>query len=192
MRDLKILGSLVVAAAVASTMCAAIASADQVTSPTGTTYTGTVRLQSEGHSVTHNPIARVECASSFEFKIETHGPGEKASGKASNMKTEPCTDSWHVTVVTPGVISLDGYSQSYDGDVFSHELTVEKTRFGITCRYRTNTTTIGRLTGGSPATVHVEGTLPFHSGSIFCGSGGTTITGAYLVTSPSSLFVDNT
>jgi hypothetical protein len=190
MRHLKILG-LLATAAVASLAFAATALADSVTSPTANTYTGDITAVSEGHSITHNPIANVECASTFTFKVEAHPAGGKVSGAVSHMQTGPCTNSWHVTVVTAGTMSIEHLS-GYDGDLYSSGMTIEKTRFGITCRYATSTTTIGIITGGAPATIHVNGTLPFHSGSGLCGAAATRMTGSYTVTSPSSLYVDNT
>lgn len=190
MRHLKILGLLAVAA-VALLAFAGTAGADTVTSPTNTSYTGSITAVSEGHSITHNPIAKIECASTFTFNVEAHPAGGKVSGAVTHIKTEPCTNNWHVTVITAGTMSIE-HQSGYNGDLYSHELTVEKTRFGIPCRYRTETTTIGTVTGGSPATIHINGKIPFHNGSPLCGTGGTLMTGAYTVTTPTSLYVDNT
>jgi len=82
------------------------------------------------------------------------------------------------------------WTSGYNGTVTSSGMTVEKTRFGITCRYATSNTTIGTITGGSPATLDASGSLPFHSGSPLCGEGATTSTGSYKLTSPSTLLVD--
>ena len=187
----KMLGLLAVAAA-ALMAFAATASADTATSPTGTTYAGSFHASSGGHAVLDNPIAKIECPSTVGGAIDTQGSGEKVSGGISTLTFNNCTDSWHVTVVAAGRLLVEAYASGYDGDVYSTGATVEATRFGISCRYATNTTTIGRLTGGSFAELHISASIPFHSGSIFCGSGATSWTGGYTVTSPSSLFIDKT
>jgi hypothetical protein len=165
------------------------ASATTLTSPTGTVYTGPVEFQSEGHSVTHNPIAVIECNSTFRFNVETHGSGVTAGGAVNHMVTGPCTNEWHVTVVSAGTMKVH-WTSGYNGTLTSSGITVEKTRFGISCRYATNNTTIGTVTGGSPATADISGTMPFHNGSLFCGSGGTGMTGSYKLVTPTSLYVD--
>ena len=191
MKYVKILGLLAVAAS-ALMAFAATASADTATSPTGTTYTGTIHAESEGHAILHNPIAKIECPSTVHGHIEVHGAGKTVSGKITTLTFGPCTDEWHVTVVSAGSLSVHGVTGTENGDVFSTGATVEATRFGLTCRYTTNNTTIGTLTGGSPATLDINASIPFHSGSIFCGSGATAWTGAYKVTTPSSLYIDTT
>jgi hypothetical protein len=189
MKYVKILGLLAVAAA-ALMAFAGTASADSVTSPTGTTYTSTLKASAEGHAVLDNPIAKIECASTVEGKVEKHGAGIPASGNISGLTFSNCTDSWHVTVVAAGSLSVSGSSGSYNGDVFSNGATVEATRFGISCRYLTTNTTVGTATGGTPATMDISASIPFHSGSVFCGTGATAWTGSYTVGTPGSLFVD--
>jgi len=189
MKYVKILGLLAVAVA-ALMAFAGTASADSVTSPTGTTYTSTLKASAEGHAVLDNPIAKIECASTVEGAVETHGTKVPAAGKIKALTFTGCTDEWHVTVVAPGSLSVNGITGSYNGDVFSTGATVEATRFGITCRYATSNTTVGTATSGTPATMDISASIPFHSGSIFCGSGATAWTGSYTVNTPGSLFVD--
>jgi hypothetical protein len=161
----------------------------EITSPTGTVATPAIKAESEGHVILHNPIAKIECASSVEGKVESHGEESPASGKLSALSFTACTNSWHVTVVSAGELAI-GWSGGYDGKVFSTGATVETTRFGINCRYKTFNTELGTLTGGSPATLHINAAIPFHSGSGLCGSGTTTWTGSYKVKSPEALYVD--
>jgi hypothetical protein len=179
-----ILGMAVVLLLVSST-----ASATTLTSPTGTVATPTIKVESEGHVVLDNPIAKIECSSSFENAVESHGVQKDASGKVSELGFAACTDSWHVTVVASGTLAVS-YTTGSNGTVRSSGTTVEATRFGISCRYATSNTPVGTVTGGSPATIDISGSIPFHSGSIFCGSGTTAWTGGYKVTSPTSLYVD--
>jgi hypothetical protein len=180
--------ALAMAAASILWMAAATASATNIEAPEGTIYTGPVAAEAEGHVVLDNPIAKIECASTVEGEIESHGEGVPAKGNLSTLTFTGCTDSWHVTVVTAGSLSIEHTSGS-DGDLFSTGATVEATRFGITCRYATNNTTVGTVTGGAPATLDISASIPFHSGSVFCGSGGTAWTGSYEVTNLAELQV---
>ena len=191
MKYVKMLGLLAVAAA-ALLAFAGSASADEATSPTKTVYTGSIVAKAEGHAVLHNPIAKIECPSTVQGEIEKHGAGKgNVEGKISSLTFNNCTDSWHVTVVAAGSLAVDAYTATGgDGDVYSTGATVEATRFGISCRYATSGTTVGRLTGGKTATMDIEASIPFHSGSIFCGSGATKWTGGYEVTTPDELWVD--
>lgn len=200
----KILGLLAIAVS-ALTSFAATASADVATSPTGTVYTSTLKAAAEGHAVLDNPIAKIECASTVEGTITKHGAGQSVSGPISSLTfgspVGTCTNGWHVTVVTGGTLSVNGTAGSYNGHVFSSGATVESTitfqsqpccHAVITCRYATNNTTIGTLTGGQTATLHINASIPFHSGSPFCGTGATAWTGSYIINTPDSLYIDKT
>jgi len=191
MKYAKILGLLAIAVAALMAFAGA-ASADQVTSPTGTTYTSTIAATAEGHAVLDNPIAKIECASAVEGKVEEHGAGKVVKGNISALSFTGCTNEWHVTVVAKGSLTVETSTTGYNGTVKSSGATVEATRFGVVCRYATNNTTVGTATGGSPATMHISAAIPFHSGSFLCGEGATTWTGSYKVNTPSSLYVDNT
>ena len=190
MKFLKNLG-LLAAAVVVLMAFAAPASADSVTSPTGTTYTGELKAEAEGHTVIDNPIAKIECASTYSSQVEGHGSGKEVSGKNSNLTFTNCTDSWHVTVTVFGAFGIV-WGSGFVGVFAMAGVIIEATRFGITCRYSAGSgTKVGSLTGGNPATLDISASLPFHSGSIFCGEGATAWTGSYKMTTPSSLYVDN-
>jgi hypothetical protein len=193
MNKLRIPLVLTVAAAVLACF-SATAVGTTITAPTGTKYTGYFHETSEGHIVIHNPIAKVECASTIDGDIESHGTGVPVGGKLTNIVNSPCTDDWHVTTVAPGSISIN-WASSGVGTVASTGMTIEATRFGIACRYATSSTDVGRWTDshqtGRHATWHVAGNIPFHSGSIFCGSGATTWTGSYTLNTPSRLYIDS-
>jgi hypothetical protein len=190
MKYVRILGlSAVIAAALMA--FAGTASADLVTSPAGTTYTGTLKAEAEGHTVIDNPIAKIECASTFEGKVESHGAGVEASGKTANLTFTGCTNSWHVTVTVFGAFGVV-WSSNFVGVFAMVGVIIEVTRFGVTCRYSAGSgTKVGTLTGGTPATLDISASLPFHSGSPLCGEGTTAWTGSYKLTTPTSLFVDN-
>jgi hypothetical protein len=195
MKHVKILGLLVVAAA-ALMAFAGTASATTLTSPTGVPYTGAIKSVHEGtHVVLDNPVAKIECNSTVEgSKVESHGAGVTAKGPINSLAFTNCTNSWHVTVVSAGSLEVHGNAGN-TGTLTSSGATVTSTRFGIECRYATNNTDIGTITGsshtkGGHATLHITAAIPFHGGSSFCGSGATTWTGSYTVTTPSTLYID--
>jgi len=157
---------------------ASTASATKITSPTGTTSTANGKVTAEGHLVLDNPIAKIECAGSAESKVESHGgAGVSATGNLSSLSFSNCTNGWHVTVVAAGM-SIINHTSGYHGSLNSSGATIEATVAGIFCRYKTQNTSIGTVTSGGPATVHMAASIPFHSGSPFCGSGATAMTGS--------------
>jgi hypothetical protein len=198
MKYVKVLGLLAVAAA-AMMAFAATASATTLTSPTGTVYTGAIHATSEGHAILQNPIAKIECASTVEGSIEQHGAGKTVKGNISNLSFTGCTNDWHVTVVTAGSLELH-YKAAGEGTVTSSGATVEATRFGVNCRYKTENTDVGTFTDShktahepgkdTTATMDIHGLIPFHSGSFLCGSGATTWEGSYIVNTPDRLYID--
>jgi hypothetical protein len=188
MKYVKILGLLAVAAA-ALMAFAGSASATTLTSPKGTTYTGKIHAVSEGHAVLHNPIAKIECASTVEGEVTSHGSGVTVVGHISTLDFTNCTNSWHVTTVAPGFLEIH-WTSANNGTLTSSEAKVSSTRFGITCTYGTNKTDIGTVTGGKTATLDIEGSIPFLEGSGLCGSGATQWTGSYSIDTPDELLVD--
>ena len=83
-----------------------------------------------------------------------------------------------------------------NGTLTSNEVTVTSTLdgLGINCRYKTVNTDVGTLTAAPTnsghATVDIEASIPFHSGSIFCGTANSALTGSVKVTSPTGLRLD--
>jgi hypothetical protein len=190
MKYIKILSLLAIAAAALMAL-AGSALATTITAG-GSTYstTGEISATAEGHVVLDNPIAKIECASGVETKKAlTHGSGITASAGINILEFFNCTNSWHVTVISAGSLEIHSIG-SGDGTLTSSGATVESTRFGITCRYSTNGTDIGTLTDGTHATLDISAAIPFHSGSGLCGSGATTWTGSYNVTTPTNLSID--
>lgn len=163
--------------------------APTLTSPTGTSVTPTIKAESEGHVTLDHPIANIQCQWAFEGTVASHATAEGAKVPLSSLSTTGCTESWHGTTVTAGELVID-WSSGYNGTVSWTGGTVEMTRLGTTCRYKTQNTHLGTLTGGTPATIDIEGKLPFHSGSPLCGEEAYPLTGSFKVTSPGSLYVD--
>lgn len=187
------ISALFVAPLLALLMFASTASADVLTSPSGTVYTGAIQAAAEGHVVLDNPIATIECASSLEAEVVVHGNGTNVWASVGSLSFTGCTNSWHVTVASGGMLFLNQTLGS-SGEAFSNGMTIEATRFGVTCRYKTEGTTLGEVTSGWPATMEfgLGALIPFHSGSFLCGAGSTSLTGSYKLVAPESLFFDRT
>lgn len=192
MRYVRTLGlSAVVVAALA--VWASPVTATTLTAPgLPPSFTGQVYASAEGHAVLDNPIAKIECASGITTWSFSHGSGVTAQTGVTGLSFANCTNDWHVTVVFDGSIEIHSIGNG-DGTLTSSGATIEATRFGVSCRYRTATggTDIGTLTDGSIySTVHVSGAVPFHGGSFLCGAGATNWTGSYKIESPVGLTVD--
>jgi hypothetical protein len=189
MKYVKILGLLAVAAA-ALMAFAGTASADQVSTTTGgAAATPTIHAVSEGgHVSLANSNANIECASTVEGTVTSHGAGKPVVGsiEAKNLTFTGCTNGWTVTTNAGGTLSVTS-TGGHNGTVTSNGATVTAvlhTIFGdITCRYSTSNTHIGTVTGGNPATLKITGSIPFHSGGGLCGSGSSQWTGNYVTTS---------
>jgi len=181
----KMLGLLAVAAT-AIMVFAASASADYLSTTTGgATAEPTIHAVNEStHVVLANSIANIECQSTTEGKPNSHGTGKPVSGPISTLTFTGCTNSWHVTVNAPGTLSVKANGVNHGGALTSNGANVTTTRFGVTCNYETSNTAIGTVTGGSPATLHIEASIPIAAGSSFlCGSGNAKWEGAYVTTS---------
>lgn len=198
MKCIKLLG-LLVGVAMVATVFAAPASATKITSPPGTLYFGEIHADSVKYLHLHNPIASITCEVTLTGHIEKNGehhsfPTETtpASGTLTEFTFGICTNNWHVTTVAAGSLSIKSNGNG-TGDLFSTGMTIEATRFGITCRYVTNNTTLGTVTsasGGTKAKMHIEASIPFHNGSGLCGSGATGWTGLVEITSPTDVVVN--
>lgn len=187
MKVWKTLGLIALATAALMVVAGSVY-ATTVTSPKGTAYTGVIEGETTGHAVLDNPIAKIECAVRIEGKIESHGAGVTAKGQGSGFVVGTCTNSWHVTTVASGTV--EAHYSSGNAIITSSGATVEATRLGVACRYATNNTQIGTATPGSPATLHILASIPFHGGSGLCGTGATTGTGTGKATAPASLEID--
>lgn len=192
MKHLKLFGLLAVAAA-ALLAFAASATATTVTDSAGGT-TPTFHWLSEDspstsgvHMLTHNEVADIECNSTAEGKIESHGSGVTAKGNLSALSFSSCTGGWAVTVLNKGSLEFHTTSTSGHGTA---TLTWNGAKlrwcfFGcnfVECVYETNNTDIGTVTGGNPATLHLSAAIPFVEGDPICGEEQTFWTGAYTTT----------
>jgi len=184
MKYIKILGLLAVAAA-ALMAFAGSASATTVTTTTGgAAATPKIHGVNEGgHVVLANSIANIECSSTYESSVESHGAGVTDKGVFIAWLFTGCTNEWHVTIIALGSFETHWIS-GHNGVVTISGLLFSATRFGVTCNYETKNTSIGTVTGGSPATLDVSASIPIAAGSSFlCGSGNAKFSGSYVTTS---------
>ncbi len=148
----------------------------------GAAATPTIHAVSEGgHVKLDNPIAKIECGSTLEGTVESHG-GAIAKGNVAKLEWSGCTNSWHVTTEKAGELSVQ-WTEGHNGTVSSSGAVVKTTRFLVPCNYETSNTKIGTLKGGSPATLHIEGSIPVGAGSSeLCGKGSAKWEGDFVTT----------
>lgn len=191
MKRLKIAGLLAVAVAALMVFAATAAANPTLTSPKGTTYTGSLHAQTEGHATLAQPnLAAIECESTAAGEVSANGTPASIKGTSLSFgNSGTCTNQWHVTVVSAGTLTINSA-----GAVSSTGVTVESTRMGVICRYASSGTGIGTVTDseetGETATLHINGFVPFHGGSPFCGSEPTKWEGSYLIDTPDALYID--
>jgi hypothetical protein len=194
MKYFKSLGMLAVAAAALMAL-ATSASADYVTTTTGgaTQTSEIIHAVSEGGHVRLNTsLPVIECSSTVQGKVETHTggtSGDAAEGAITALTFTSCTNSWHVTTAVLGRLWID-WTSGHNGVVTSSGTTVTATRFFVPCNFETKHTKLGTVTGGSPATLHIEARIPLESSSSeLCGRGDVIWEGNYITTS--ALYVAN-
>jgi hypothetical protein len=218
MKYAKILGLMAVAVA-ALMAFAATASATTLTSPTGTTYTSTIKAESEGTTSLDGAFVTVSCAkSTVEGTVSQHGTGVTVKGNLNSAleggKIKGLTFSecnFPVTVNEAGSLEIHPVKTNSSQNVVEACATTEctgtltssgtkvtiETSLG-TCVFKTSGTDVGLVTPtndtGGAATLdigaHGTGIIPRTEGSFLCGSSGTW-TGSYKVTTPGSLFIDS-
>lgn len=191
MKRFKLIGSLAVAIA-ALMGFADSASADYVSTTTGgTAATPAFHLVGDnGHVTIENVIANISCNSTAEGAVESHGAGVTVGGEISHFTFTSCTNGWHVTTIDGGVLFVD-HTSGHSGTLSSLFTRIVATRFGISCEYSTLYTHIGRLTGGNPATLEIEASIPIDPdrSSGLCGTGNAKWQGSYVTTA--ALYVVN-
>ena len=195
MKFTKMLGVLAVAA-MAVMAFAASASAATLTSPTGTTYTNTIKAESEGHTTLHGAFVDITCAkSSVEGKVEEHGVGKTVGGKISKLTFTEC--NYPTTVVKAGSLQVHTVNCSggyCDGTTTSSGAEISISTSVGTCVFTTANTDVGLLTGtnktgGNPTLDINSASIPRTGGNFLCGSSGVW-TGSYKVTTPGTAWLD--
>ncbi|HXR60656.1 MAG TPA: hypothetical protein VN732_04955 [Solirubrobacterales bacterium] len=194
MKHLKMLGLLAVAVT-ALLAFAGTASATTLTSPTGTTYTGTITAESIGSTTLHGSFTDVSCtASHVEGKVETHGVGKTVGGKIGKLSFTGC--NFPTTVLKAGSLELHAVNcKTYcTGTLTSSGAEIKIQTSVGECIFTTASTHLGTFTGtdhtGGHPILHIDSAnIPRTGGSFLCGSSGVW-TGTYTVKTPSTGWLD--
>lgn len=194
MKHLKIL-ALAAAVVAVSMAFAAAASATSLTSPKGTTYTGTLQATSTPLKFDSKGFPSVECKSmTIDGVVESHGAATTAGFKIrSATGLIPCSNIF--TVLRLGSIEIhtdDPAASNGNGTVTwsGFEFTIHSA-IGI-CTYGTSNTDVGTLTGSDTgkAVWNLNGaSIPLTAGGFLCDA-ALTMTGSFTFTTPSTLSVD--
>ncbi|HEY6730128.1 MAG TPA: hypothetical protein VI039_03795 [Solirubrobacterales bacterium] len=174
------------------------ASATDLTAPSGSVYTGTLKA-SNSSNLTLHAVADLTCKSStIEAQVEQHGVGVPAKGYVSSLSLAECNH--HVVVYKYGSLEIHTTSNgngtvTWSGGTFTALFT---TIFGsVHCTFETNNTDVGALTAASSDGSHATwdiGSSPIPideaSSNFLCGSSAEW-TGNYKFTSPTGLRVDS-
>lgn len=192
MKYVKMIGLLAVAAA--ALMAFAGPASAKLTSPSGTTYGGTIHATAGTTSL--DGSIDVTCTSSTVTGTVSSG---STSGPVSSLSFSGCGKDTVTVLGSPshgnaGTLAISG------GSVFSSEaeVTVQLHRsvlgFPITthCVYVTNNTNVGTFTGGSPAKLDIDSAqIPVDEEQSDGACGDTAEwTGSYTVNTPNPLFAD--
>jgi hypothetical protein len=152
----------------------ASASATAITVPTGTTSTPSIHFVNDGgHVEFESSTFSAGCTITSEWKTEQHGAGLTVKGSVKSLAFSGCTGAETLQIDSAGTFEIH-WTSAYNGTLTWSGLTTTTTNhmiFGdIVCRYVLKNL-IGTITGGNPATVHLEGILSLHGGVYggFCG-----------------------
>ncbi|HYH53921.1 MAG TPA: hypothetical protein VD761_07295 [Solirubrobacterales bacterium] len=167
---------------------AAPASATTVTSPAGTEYTGEFHATASSSLLMQAGFVNLTCTeSTIKGRIESNG-GATAGGKISTLSFSSC-GATTFDVLINGSLSIEATGEG-KGIVRGSGSQWTTAFFGISCVYGTTTnTTLGTVTGGTPAKMSIAATLPKISGGFLCADPAS-MSGSYQFTSPSTLLVD--
>jgi len=137
-------------------------------------------------------LAHDTCTGSeWKGKLERDtASGVHASGKTTSLSFSGCSHT--TTVLAPGEFEIRSIAGTTNGTLISKgtRVTTKSTVFGISCVGNTGAgTTLGTITGAKSstayATIDINGVVTKENG---CGD--STVTGSYLITSPTGLTVE--
>ncbi|HEY6731343.1 MAG TPA: hypothetical protein VI039_09985 [Solirubrobacterales bacterium] len=196
MKSLKMLGLLTVAAAALTAFGPASASATVLTSPAGSTYTGTLSAKAIGEVVFHGFVTHTCKNSVIEAQVEQHGSLVTAAGKVNKMTFTEC-GSTHIAVIKPGTLEIHTDTATANGNgtvtLSGVEITYVLTSiFGsIHCTMIGNQFDLGTLTGSknTGATARIGTQRISDPTSFFCPT-EVDWTASYEFTTPDYLDVD--
>ena len=188
MKNPRMLGLLVMAAASLMAFASSASAAPVLTSPAGTDYTGSIEAtMTSGTSSVMKAGIEDTCTESTAIGTISSNTEVHATG-SGGIETGKCTQD--TKTITPGSLTMNAA-----GEVFTigSRVEVKVTSLGISCFYgaETGSVKIGTFTGGTPAHLDVSTTtLQRESGSntFFCAAAAS-YTSQYTVTKPTSLFL---
>ena len=170
--------------AVAALMAfAGTASASTLTSPEGTTYTGSI-VATSSNSQFHGSFVTIGCGhSEIKGNVEQHGAGVNAGGKISYWTLNGC--NYSMTIKNRGTLAIDS-----SNNIVSTGAEIEIHTSVGRCVLTTNNTKVGTLVEGMNAYWSINSAaIPRTGGNFLCGS--TMIwTGSFDFTTPNDLWVD--
>lgn len=186
MNYLKTLGVVAIVSA-AGMAFAGNASGTILTSPEGTTYTGTIKAQSSNLKLDGTFVTVESEDVELEGSVSEHGAARTVRIPLSFVRWARSNYlarllsfgslEWHSLGGGNGTITWSGLGMEIDTSVG-------------TCTFTTNNTHIGTFTGGWPPMLHINSAkIPRTGGNFLCGSSGT-LTGSLQFSTPSSLYTD--
>jgi hypothetical protein len=188
--------SLAAISVVAVMALGATASATTLTSPSGTTYTGAIKLENGSRiSITSElwGFGSYECTGwRHEFKVETHGAAVTAGGKVTNTEIFPCSQPG-ITIVSPGAFEIHSTGTTGSGTLTwtGLKFILDETLVGK-CVFEPAVIDLGTLEGSNitkgKAKVTFSTAIPISQVNPFCGTNAT-LEGSFVVTTPSTLEV---
>lgn len=205
MKYLKSLG--LVAAAIAILMAVpAGASATNLTSPIGTTYTGVVKAESIFNIRIHNTLLEDECLSKFEWQPESHGAAVTLQGPVTSFSVFECVETDEsqqstISLLKRGSFEVHTYGAEKPN---SGKITWTGARMtsvtdnlimNVSCVYELEVPFTALLTGsgdllGNTAKVDMEVKWKYVEGHVLLCPKKTTWTAEYTITGPDFLNVD--
>ena len=187
MKTLKMLALACSAAAVLA-IFAAPATATVLTSPAGTTYTGSIKATSNNLKW-EGPFVTIECShSAWGGNVESHGAAVTTKFQLSSLSFTGCNFAFTVNNTGSMEVHTDTAVSDGNGTLTWTGASISIATSVGTCVFTTNGTDLGTVTGGENA-IDVNAKIPRTGGSFLCGpSAG--LRGIYTITTPNSLTVD--
>jgi hypothetical protein len=187
MKYIKMLGLLVMAAAALMAL-AGTASATVLEGSGGNLPKGTKIEMTGTNVILKAGFATIECSHSEIDGTTSNagGAGETVSMTVSNWTIIECNAG--VTTIRKGT-TVKHHSSGSNGTWTSTEWEWTVAKNGVSCTYGTPTaTSLGTLSGGSPAVLNASASLTRVSGGFLCANPASW-TAKYTVTSPNPLYV---
>ena len=195
MKLFKMLGAATVVAALMM-FGVGPASATVLTSPAATQYNGTMKFELEQGTVAtfkNSFFSEIACSqSTIEAKVEGQGSSVTATGSLSTVDFSECNGPFTALKTGSFEIHTDSASADGNGIVTSSGAEITFELAGPHCILSTSNTTLGTVTGGTPARFATNSAAIPRTGGrsgAFCGS-SMSFAATYKVGTPETLLVD--